>query len=251
MKSQEKTVLAVIPARGGSKGLPGKNTRLLGGIPLIGHSIELARRCPMITRLLVSTDSPEIAEAAAALREKPPFLRPAELARDDTAMWPVLRHALETTEQIESRQFDYLLLIDPTSPFRLPEDIEGAFADLNAASEADGIVGVSQPDFNPIWHCVVKKDGFMSDLFGEASTFKRRQDLPDVYRINASLFIWRAGFVRQARDDWRKNGKHLLYEIPESRAIHIDTAEEFNRAELMLKCGMIRVPWIDQKAGNS
>src|SRR5205085_1356742 len=104
------------------------------------HSIELARRCSLITQVLVSTDSPDVAATAAALGEKPPFLRPAELARDDTAMWPVLRHALDSVEKVEARRFDYLLLLDPTSPFRLPEDIEHAFADLVAQPEADGIV---------------------------------------------------------------------------------------------------------------
>lgn len=245
MPSNGKTVLAVIPARGGSKGLPGKNLRPLGGLPLIGHSIELARRCPTIKRLIVSTDSPEIAEAASSLGATVPFLRPADLAQDQTPMWPVIRHAIEAVEKTETKRYDYLLLLDPTSPFRLPEDIDRAFAQLVASPDADGIVGVSEPEFNPIWHCVVSKDGFMADLFKEASTFTRRQDLPKVYRINASLFIWRADFVRRAARDWRSEGKHLLYEVPESRAIHIDTVEEFERAESMLKCGMIRVPWIE------
>src|SRR3989304_4564407 len=96
-------LLAVIPARGGSKGLPGKNIRPLAGIPLIAHSILLARLCPEIDRLAVSTDSPEIAAVAKQYGADVPFMRPAELARDDSPSWPVVRHALEARGQIEDR----------------------------------------------------------------------------------------------------------------------------------------------------
>src|SRR6266480_2409012 len=195
MSSEGKTLLAVIPARGGSKGLPGKNLKLLGGLPLIGHSIELARRCPVISQCIVSTDSTEIAKVASSLGASTPFLRPAELAQDDTAMWPVIRHALESMEQIEPRRYDYVLLLDPTSPFRLPEDVDRAFAQLIASPEADGIVGVSGPDFNPIWHCVIREDGFMADLFDGASKFARRQDVPKVSPINASDLTSCAAFL--------------------------------------------------------
>src|SRR5438132_8645551 len=124
MPPQNPKLLGGIPARGDSKGLPGKNLKPLGGLPLIGHSIELARHCPVITRLIVSTDSTEIAAAAAALGAPTRFLRPAELARDETPMWPVIRHALESIENLESARYDYVLLLDPTSPFRFPEDVD-------------------------------------------------------------------------------------------------------------------------------
>ena len=243
--STENNVLAVIPARGGSKGLPGKNIRPLCGLPLIGHSIRLAQLCPQITRAIVSTDSEEIADVARKIGGDVPFLRPAELAQDTTPMWPALQNALETVVKMEGREYQYLLLLDPTSPCRLPEDIAGAWSKLQAHPEADGIIGVSQPDFNPIWHCVIEKNGEMSDLIPEGALFTRRQDLPPVFRINASLYLWRTDLIRRSSGNWRKDGKHLIYEIPEARAVHIDTPEEFERAELLMREGFIKLPWLN------
>lgn len=239
-------MLAVIPARGGSKGLPGKNVRTLAGLPLIAHSIALARLCPDIRRAIVSTDSPEIADVARAFGGDVPFLRPAALAQDDTPMWPVVQHALRAVEEEEadgSSRFDYVVLLDPTSPGRLPEHVAGARQRLAAVPDADGIVGVSRPDFNPLWHCVVERDGWMSDLVPGASAYVRRQDVPAVYRINATLYVWRADFVRRATD-WRRDGRHLIYEVPEVHAIHIDDGDEFARAEVAIREGLVRLPWL-------
>jgi CMP-N,N'-diacetyllegionaminic acid synthase len=241
------SMLAIIPARGGSQGLPGKNIRPLAGLPLIAHSIRLAEMCPEITRTIVSTDAPEIAQVARDFGAKVPFMRPAELAQDDTPMWSVLRHALQMADP-DGGQYDFLLLLDPTSPGRLPKDICGAYRRLLSNPQADGIVGVSQPDFDPIWHCVVERDGWMTDLFVEARQYTRRQDVPLVYRINASLYIWRTSFVRSQETDWRY-GKHLIYEIPEARAIHIDELHEFEKAELMIRHRLICLPWLDQVSG--
>ena len=240
-------VLAVIPARGGSKGLPGKNIRPLAGLPLIAHSIALAKLCPQITRLIVSTDASAIAAVAVQFGAEVPFMRPTELAQDDTPTWPVLRHALKMIEQEENRHYDFLVLLDPTSPGRLPEDIAGALLKLQAQPDAVGIVGVSQPEFNPIWHCVIEHNGWMADLFDSASQYNRRQDVPVVYRINASLYIWRADFVRREVAGWR-HAPHLIYEIPESRAIHIDDVHEFERTELLIRHGLIQLPWLRREA---
>jgi CMP-N,N'-diacetyllegionaminic acid synthase len=242
--TQSERILAVIPARGGSKGLPGKNIRPLAGLPLIVHSIRLGRLCPAITRILVSTDAAEIARVARDAGAETPFLRPAELAQDATPMWPVLRHALAFVENEEGQPYDYLLLLDPTSPGRLPEDIAGAYERLRANPAADGIIGVSQPDFNPIWHCVIDQGGWMTNLIEAGDRFGRRQDVPPVYRINASLYLWRAGFVRQEPENWRR-GKLLMYEVPEARAIHIDELAEFEKAELLIRHGLVRLPWLD------
>jgi CMP-N,N'-diacetyllegionaminic acid synthase len=238
-------VLAVIPARGGSKGLPGKNIRPLAGLPLIAHTILMARACPQIDRCIVSTDSAEIASVARRYGADVPFMRPAELAQDDTAIWPVLRHALYAVEESENRCYDYLLLLDPTSPARLPEDIDCALRQLEAVPEATGIIGVSQPSFNPMWVCVTEKDGWMVDLVPEAAAYVRRQDVPTVYRINAVLYLWRADFARRQASSWRINARNLIYEVPEHRAIHIDYKDEFDRAELLLRNGLLRFPWLD------
>jgi len=226
--------------------LPGKNIRPLAGLPLIAHSIQMAKLCPQINRLIVSTDDKNIAAVAEQFGAETPFMRPADLARDDTPMWPVLRHALEAIEHAENSQYDFLILLDPTSPGRLPEDVAGALKKLMAKPEAAGIIGVSQPEFNPIWHCVTEHDGWMTDLIDTAGKYNRRQDVPSVYRINASLYIWKTDFVRREAEGWR-HAPHLIYEIPEQRAIHIDDLNEFEMAELMIRHGLIKLPWLGGK----
>jgi N-acylneuraminate cytidylyltransferase len=235
-------ILAIIPARGGSKGLPGKNIRPLAGLPLIAHSIAFARLCREITRTIVSTDSAEISAVARKYGADIPFQRPVELAQDSTAMWPVLRHALRSVEEMEKCEYDFVILLDPTSPGRLPLDVTDAFTKLRATQEAVGIIAVSQPEFNPVWHCVIERDGWMTDLFQDAERINRRQDAPTVYRINGSLYIWRTDFVRREEKGWR-HAHHLIYEMPESRAIHIDDMNEFDKTDLLIRHGWITFPW--------
>ncbi len=237
-------VLAVVCARGGSKGLPGKNVRVFAGHPLIAHSLMFAKLCPEITRTIVSTDSPEIAAVARAAGGEVLFLRPAVLARDDTPIWPVLRHALEEVEKTEADSYDYLVLLDPTSPAREPDDMKGALARLRSRSDADGVVAVATPHFNPVWHCVVERDGLMVDFAAEGARFERRQTVPAVYYITGALYLWRTEFVRREKESWRRGGRHLLLEIPETRAMSIDTLEEFERAELLVNGGLVKLAWL-------
>jgi N-acylneuraminate cytidylyltransferase len=158
-------------------------------------------------------------------------------------MWPVVRHALAVLEGQSGEGFEYVLLLDPTSPARLPEDVEGAYERLRKHGDADGIVGVSRPGFNPIWHCVVERDGLMASLIEGGERFGRRQDVPPVYRINGSLYLWRAEFVRSESHGWR-DGRLLTYEIPETRAMSIDDLEAFERADLLIRHGHIHLPWL-------
>lgn len=224
--------------------MPGKNIRPFVGLPLLAHSILFARLCPEIDRCIVSTDSPEIAEIARSHGADVPFMRPAALAQDDTPMEPVVRHALFTLENLEGVEYEYILLLEPTSPIRLPDDIANAYRRLRATPAADGIVSVSQPEFNPIWVCVVERAGWMTNLLEEGANYSRRQDVPTVYRINSTLYIWRADFVRRQELGWQRQGRHLIYEIPETRSFSIDTIYEFERAELLVKGGLVTLPWL-------
>jgi N-acylneuraminate cytidylyltransferase len=226
--------------------LPGKNIRPFAGLPLIGHSIKFSKLCPEITRCIVSTESPEIAEIGRSLGGDVPFMRPTELAQDETPMLPVLTHSLKFAEEQDGQQYDLLILLDPTSPAREPVDVSGAMRRLLENSEADGIIGVSQPEFNPISHCVVEEKGWMTDLIDGGSRFTRRQDEPPVYWINGALYIWRTGFLRNESDSWRNTDKLLVYEMPQHRAMSIDSELEFQRAELMVKHGMITFPWLKE-----
>ncbi len=233
------SILAVIPARGGSKGLPGKNIRPLGGIPLIGHAIRVAQELASVTEIICSTDAEPIATIARQYGAKTPFLRPAELAQDDTPMWPVLKHALTKCDP-QGTRFDALLLLDPTCPGRTPDDIARAIHELGLNPHADGIVSVSEYEDNPIWYAVVNRDGFMADLMPEARQYSRRQDVPPAYRINGSVYLWRTAFVHQA-EDWRE-GRNLLLATPAERSVAIDTEADFLRAEALLAKGLILSP---------
>lgn len=204
----------------------------------------MAKMCPEINRILVSTDDPEIADVAKTFGADVPFLRPREIAQDDTPMWPVLQHALQFVAEEENLDYELLLLLDPTSPGRLPQDIRKALKTLEEKPAATGVIGVSQPEFNPIWHCVVEKEGWITPLIAGGGVYGRRQDAPPVYRINASLYIWRSSFIRACRENWLEKGKYVMVEIPERRAIHIDDQHEFEKAELFLKKGFISFPWL-------
>lgn len=236
-------VLAVVPARGGSRGLPGKNIRSFAGLPLLVHSLRCAKLAPEITRCIVSTDSEEIAAVARAHAADVPFTRPAELARDDTPMIPVLQDALRAVEEQEQAPYDALLLLDPTSPYRLPADIREAVVMLAEDPSAAGVVACSQPTFNPFWVGVVERDGVLESAFPAQVGITRRQDVKRFLRINGALYLWRTSFLRDAPHSWLSAGKHLLLEMPERRACSIDDDFQFKLAELLLVQGLVEVPW--------
>ncbi|MCX7830666.1 MAG: acylneuraminate cytidylyltransferase family protein [Acidobacteria bacterium] len=244
IKSKIDPILCVIPARGGSKGLPGKNIKPLLGHPLIAHSIMCANMCQRIDKIIVSTEDDEIAGIAEKYGAEVPFKRPEALATDEAGMIPVLQHALKESESIYRKRFETLLLLDPTSPGRYPEDIEKAVKLLENSKDADGVIGVSQPEFNPLWHCVIETNGFIKPLIKGAEKYKRRQEVPKVFRINASLYLWKRHFLLSEKAvKWVEEGKNLMLEIPEIRAIHIDHLEDFERAQVLLESSLINFPW--------
>lgn len=239
-------ILAIIPARGGSKGLPGKNIRPLGGLPLIAHSIRLAKMCPEISRTIVTTDSEEIAAVAREYGADVPFLRPAELAQDETPMWPVLRHALSAVEAAEGRRYGGVLLLDPTSPGRVPADVAQAVAALQADANAMGVIAVSEPHFNPRWVCVeTATDGYMRQSFPDTKVYTRRQDVPPTYRINGCLYLWRRNHLADSAEMRLYELPHRMVVIPEERAVHIDELHDFRIAEILVREKLIRFPWTD------
>jgi N-acylneuraminate cytidylyltransferase len=244
--SSNPRVLAVIPAREGSKGIPNKNILEFAGLPLIAHTLMFAKMCPEISRCIVSTDSEKIAQVAKEYEGDVPFLRPAELAQDDTPMWPVLRHALTWIEQNGTETYDLLMLLDPTSPAREPIDATNVVRMMQDNPEADGIICVSEPEFSPVWNCVIEQDGWMTNLIDTADRYDRRQDVPTVYWINGALYVWRTNFVKQEAESWRLTARNMVYQIPQPRAMSIDTQFEFDRAELMINAGMINMPWLEK-----
>ncbi len=249
MPNNQPSILAIIPARQGSKGLPGKALRPFCGMPLIAHSILCARRCGLVP--VVTTDGPDIAREAEKWGADV-IMRPAELCTDESPLWPSIRHAIKERERYYD-MFDYVLLLDPSSPGRLPSDVVGALALLEdkGNADADGVLGVHKSEWSPYWHMVFQGEGGLSrDLFSDlCQSYNRRQDVPDVYCINASLYLWRASFVRAEGWTWR-NGKHLLWPIPAIRALHIDDQEDLHHAQAIIDAGLVQLPWVNKEVGS-
>lgn len=238
-------ILAVIPCRGGSKGLPGKNIRPLAGLPLVAHSIRFARLCPEIAQCIVSTDNKEIAAVALAYGGEVPFMRPTELAQDDTPMWPVLQHALRDMERRNACTYGSLLLLDPTSPGRYRVDLQQAIQILEQDARYVGVVTASEPHFNPRWVCIeTRPDGSIAPCVPGADSYTRRQDVPVVYRINGALYLWRRDHVLDSDKADLYARPHSFVAIPEDRAIHIDEIKDFNLAEILIREGWVRLPWL-------
>jgi N-acylneuraminate cytidylyltransferase len=239
VRRSEPRVLAVVPARGGSKGLPGKNLREIGGVSLLEHALRFAAACPQIARTIVSTDSEEIAAAARAAGGDVPFLRPAELAQDETPMWPVLRHALAEVDE----EYDLLVLVDPTAPARESGDLERALGLLAADERADGVVAVAEPSFNPVWQCVVERDGRLEHLVADGARHGRRQDAERVLYICGVLYVWRTDFVRREGESWFR-GRLLPLAVPRERAVTVDDERDLALFEALVSARLVGLPWL-------
>ncbi len=222
-----KKVLAVIPARGGSKGVPGKNIRLLGGRPLIAWTIEAARTAPELDRVIVSSEDAEIIKIAGEWGGEAPFTRPAELARDDTpGIAPVL-HALDALPE----KYDYVVLLQPTSPLRSGADISAALA-LCLREGAPACVSLCAPEHGPWWMFSLDERGRMRPLLSKEAVPARRQDMAPVYALNGAVYV--------ARVDWLRESKSFLtaetvgYVMPGERSLDIDTELDFTIAEAVV-----------------
>jgi CMP-N-acetylneuraminic acid synthetase len=220
------SVLAIIPARGGSKGIPRKNIRLLAGRPLIAWTIDAALAADCLDRVVVSTDDPEIAEIAESCGAEVPFLRPAELATDATPGVDPVLHALS-----EIPGFDWCVLLQPTSPLRTPADIDGFHAACVAES-APAAISVTRADFHPDWTFGMSPGGRLQRP-AEGLTPTRRQDLSPMYTVNGALYMAATEWLQHKRSFL--NDDTLLYEMPRERSIDIDDDFDWLLADLILQ----------------
>lgn len=223
--------IAFIFARGGSKGLPGKNTRLLGGKPLIAWAIEHAQAVPRIKRVIVSTDSQEIADVARAYGAEVPFMRPAELARDDSPEWLAWRHALNFVRETADALPDVMLSVPATAPLRQPIDIENCL-DSFAQGGADMVITVTDAHRSPYFNMVKTNiDGTVGLVIPPFGAIARRQDAPIVYDIATVAYVVKPEFVmtHQAAFEGRVRAVH----VPPERSIDIDTLLDFRIAECL------------------
>lgn len=239
-------VLAVIPARGGSKGLPGKNIRPLAGMPLVAHAIAFARASGACARTIVSTDSEEIVAVARAWGGEAPFLRPAELATDAAPMMPVLTHALDACEREDGSRYDAVLLLEPTCPVRSPDAVARAVALLDGDPTTNSVVACSEPQWNPFFVGVTESGGVLSRAFPDMKHVERRQDAPRFLRINGSLYLFRAAFLRAHEGAWLDHGPHRVLETPETSAFDVDTLEDFEALERAVERGVVALPWLSR-----
>ncbi|MCI0627124.1 MAG: acylneuraminate cytidylyltransferase family protein [Acidobacteria bacterium] len=226
-------VLGVIPARGGSKGVLRKNVRLLAGKPLLQYTAEAALRCKHLSRVVLTTDDPEIAEVGRRCGLEVPFLRPAELARDDAPTLPVLQHAVRQLEQ-EGDRFEMICLLQPTNPLRGP-DMIAACLDLLESSGADSVVTVLPvpPEYNPHWVYFRNPEGFLHPSTGELVPIPRRQLLPPAFHREGSVYAMRRDILMVRNSLF---GDHIVgFEMQSSHSVNIDTEADFERAEAMLR----------------
>ena len=224
--------LCSICARGGSKGVPGKNTRVLAGKPLIAWSIEQARAAGLFTAIAVSSDSEALLEIAEAAGADVLVRRPDELATDTAPKVPVILHCLTEASTRLGETFDVLVDLDATSPLRLPADIAGAVALLESSDAASVITG-SPARRSPYFNLVeMRPDGTVDLAKKPVMPIVRRQDAPRCFDMNASIYVWRVPVFRDAPAVFYPSTR--LYEMPEERSIDIDSAFDFRVVEMLM-----------------
>jgi len=227
----DKKVLAIIPARGGSKGVPRKNIRELSGKPLIAWTIEAALKSRYIDRLILSSDDDEIIEIAGKWGCEAPFIRPKELATDVTGTANVIFHAIKNIGE----RYDYIVVLQPTSPLRLAADIDNCIKyciEMNSTS----CVSVTEAEKNPYWMYFLDNDGRMTSVIDVSKIPTRRQDLPAAYSLNGAVYV--------VKVEWFEKSVKLIdkqtvaYVMPKIRSLDIDTELDLMIFQVILDKGI-------------
>lgn len=221
------TVLAIIPARGGSKGVPRKNVLNLGDKPLIAWTIEEAKKSKYIDKLILSSDDQEIINVAEKYGCEVPFVRPVELAQDDTpGIAPVL-HALGILPD-----YDYVVLLQPTSPFRSVDDIDAAI-EKSYVNEGASVVSVTEANENPYWMYKLGYNGSLMSLMETENIPQRRQDAPKAYVLNGAIFVSTVQNLNRKKTFLTK--RTLGYILDSEKSIDIDTKLDVIVCEALIK----------------
>ncbi|XDD51524.1 acylneuraminate cytidylyltransferase family protein [Leptospira sp. WS92.C1] len=222
-------MLAIIPARGGSKGLPGKNIRPLLGKALIGYTVEAAKKAKEVTKVIISTDDEEIAKVAVSFGAELPFMRPAELATDTALGVDNYIYTIDRLERETSQKIDSFVVLQPTSPLRTSEDIDAAIRLFNK-KKADSVVSYCEEAHPISWHKYVNADLRFENIFEE--NIRNRQDNRKSYYPNGCVFVFRSEMVRIKQ--YYSNHSYA-YLMPRNRSVDIDTLEDFEYAEYLMK----------------
>tara|TARA_B100001013_G_C24485850_1_gene393140 strand:+ start:30 stop:719 length:690 start_codon:yes stop_codon:yes gene_type:complete len=222
--------IAFIFARGGSKGLPGKNISLLNGKPLLGYAIDLAKEIDEISNVFVSTDDKNIAEVARQY-DAQIINRPVSLAQDDSPEWLSWKHAIEFVED-KNLQFDKFLALPTTAPLRNKMDVQSCLDLLD--SHTDVVVTITESHRSPFFNMVtIKKDGYLELLSADGKIYTRRQDVPQSYDLTTVAYVTRPEYILSS--DSLFEGRVKAVNIPRERAVDIDNKMDFMIAETLLK----------------
>lgn len=224
-------VTGFIFARAGSKGVPGKNIRIFAGKPLIAWSIEHAQKVKRIKRIIVSTDSDEIAEIAKEYGAEVPFKRPSHLAQDNTPEWLAWRHALDFLQTEEGKMPETMVSIPTTSPLRQPIDIENCLNEYEKG-DADAVITVTTAHRNPYFNMVeARHDGTVGLAIASGVKVSRRQDAPKIYDVTTVAYVASSSFVMTSMGIFE--GRVRAVTVPVERALDIDTELDFQIAEML------------------
>jgi CMP-N,N'-diacetyllegionaminic acid synthase len=230
----EQSILAIIPARGGSKGVPRKNIKLLAGKPLLAWTIEAAKNSKYIDRIIVSTEDEEIRDIALACGAEVPFLRPVELAQDDTpGISPVLYTIKKLSEQ-NKRNYDLIFLLQPTSPLRNEKHIDEAIEMLlNNSEHFDSLISVTELEHPVYWNRIVGSKMELKNFIQYDQEIKyRRQDFNQLYRLNGALYLAKTKLLLEQETFETK--RTMAYIMDRKCSIDIDSQDDFQLAEMMM-----------------
>jgi len=226
-------ILGIIPARGGSKGVPKKNIRKINGKPLIYYTIAESQKSKLLTDFVVSTESKEIAEYCKSIGHEIPFMRPLALSEDHVESYPVIYHALKEMEKIKKIYYDIIVMLQPTTPLRIFSDIDNALAML-LESDAESIVSiVNVGGYHPLRMKQISDNNILVNYVEQKfENMQPRQSLPPVFIRNGAIYASKRNIIINKMIVGRSC---LAYEMPYERSVNIDTEIDFNLAELMMK----------------
>lgn len=222
-------IIGLIPARGGSKGIPGKNLRSLGGKPLLQLAHEAAMGSGVVERVILSTDSEEIAALGRKVGIEVPFLRPPEFAQDDTPMIAVLKHMIEHL-RAGGDVPDAIMILQPTAPLRRAEHLRKA-GELLVPEEVDSVVGVTEipQHYAPHYAMKVTPEGRLTHYLPDSASIKRRQDVPKAYSRDGTVYLFRLSTLEKYNDIYGANCIPLV--VPSDETLNLDTPEDWEQAE--------------------
>ncbi|EGQ7944305.1 acylneuraminate cytidylyltransferase family protein [Vibrio cholerae] len=221
-------MIALIPARGGSKGLPGKNIKILGGKPLIAHTIDAAKACARISKVFVSTDDEEIRAIAMEYGADDIGLRPKHLAQDNSKVIDTYNYSIRKIKEIYNTELLNLCVLQPTSPLRSSEDIDKAI-ELFEQKNADSVISYTTEHHPVLWHKYLNDDLTLTNIFEES--LENRQSLKQSVFPNGAIYVFSSSLLKSGK---YSSDKTFGYIMPRSRSVDIDTLDDFMYAEFLL-----------------